>query len=473
VANNLVRYQQTWHVQIAVPRKHQAAVGQKLITRSLKTESVTVARRRAPAMVAVLRAELAQRIEAAGLPADSPEQLVQGAREQRRAVTEGRMTEDQAEAGFDAMAEEYLERLRRKRGAEEDPASPNYGYPPLTDQEAATLRRADDILNGTEQESLTAAIKRHLAADKPRITAKEYGQKVRRLGDFAAWHGADRPVSTLTKKIAGNYMDVIRATGGAHKTLVKWTSNLRAFGAFCERHGLLQVNPWDGFHLQESTRGGVKPRRRHYTVEEFGKLVGALAEHTKGSPLLPLSLLSAYSGCRIEELCAMKLAHVTDETLFVAEGKTTAAVRHVPIHPVIAPIVAKLKATSKDGYLISGLIPGGPDHTRSAYPVKKFGRFLRKHVTEDPNLTFHSLRKSFTQRAMTAGIPEPTVDVITGHKLAGMSYGVYADAPDFPVWVEAVRKVTYGPTIDETVRGLADRCVITEKGRRKVRRPAD
>ncbi len=87
-----------------------------------------------------------------------------------------------------------------------------------------------------------------------------------------------------------------------------------AFGAYCANHGLLEVNPWDGLQstLKESTRGGLKKIRRPYTVEEFGKLVAALGGDAVGSALLPLALLSAYSGCRIEELCAMKLENVTE-----------------------------------------------------------------------------------------------------------------------------------------------------------------
>lgn len=472
MARHLVRRHQTWLVQIAVPRKHWSAVGQKLITRTLNTDSLAVAKRLAPPVVAAIRAELAQRVEAAALPEGSPERLLQIARGQRQAVSEGLISDDRAQAGYDVAAEEYLDRLRRQRGVDDDPTSPDYGYPPMTDREDAVLRRAQEVLNGTERETLADAIKRHLAADKPRITAKEYGQKVRRLGDFAKWHGADRAVSTITKKIAGNYMDVIRATGGARKTLVKWTSNLRAFGTYCVDHGLLEVNPWDGLQrtIKESSRGGRKSNWRAYTVEEFGKLVDELSKDAVGSPLLPLTLIAGYSGLRIEELCAMELKHVTDETLYIAEGKSDAAVRHVPIHPAIAPIVAKLKETSGDGYLISGLMPGGPDKHRSHYPSKKFGRYLRTHGFIDPLLVFHSLRKSFTQRAMNAGVPEYTADVITGHKLDGMSYGVYATAPDFPVWVESVGKVTYSAAIDETVKGLADRCVITERGRRRSKR---
>lgn len=59
-------------------------------------------------------------------------------------------------------------------------------------------------------------------------------------------------------------------------------------------------------------------------------------------------------------------------------------------------------------FLLSGWLPGGKDAKRSHFASKYFGRHIRDAKFTDPALTFHSLRKSWTQRAESAKVPEST-----------------------------------------------------------------
>jgi len=62
----------------------------------------------------------------------------------------------------------------------------------------------------------------------------------------------------------------------------------------------------------------------------------------------------------------------------VEKGKTKAAARVIPVHPLIEPIIEKLKASSKDEFLIRGINSGGYDNKRSWNFQKKLGRLRKK-----------------------------------------------------------------------------------------------
>lgn len=65
----------------------------------------------------------------------------------------------------------------------------------------------------------------------------------------------------------------------------------------------------------------------------------------------------------------MKTEHVTTDAFRVMDAKNTNSVRYVPIHATIAPMVSQLLATSCDGFLISGLLPGGADGSAATMPA--------------------------------------------------------------------------------------------------------
>ena len=166
----------------------------------------------------------------------------------------------------------------------------------------------------------------------------------------------------------------------------------------------------------------------------------------------------------------MKADHVTAGAFRVMEAKNENSVRYVPVHPIIEPMVARLIETSVDGHLITGLIPGGADGKRSHYASKAFGDFLRANGFKDTTLTFHSLRRSFTQRCETAGIPESTAKLLTGHARQSLTYGLYSPGPEYSSLTAAMQKVSYGPAADTLVVSLAARSAITKKSRRRRKR---
>jgi integrase len=147
---------------------------------------------------------------------------------------------------------------------------------------------------------------------------------------------------------------------------------------------------------------------------------------------------------RREEIGQLKAPNCASGVLRLTEGKTSAAVREVPVHPVIRPLVDSLMKSSRDGWLVPGLKPGGPDNKRTWYVGKKFGRDIRALGVTDPRLDFHALRGTFITAMEEAGVPVPTIQQIVGHERQGVTLGVYSSGVSFQVRTEAVQRVTFG-----------------------------
>lgn len=462
---NLKRRHQTWFARVSVPRSLRATVGKSEVLRSLKTADVHEANRRKHAVIATINTELSHLALTASLPRESAEFVKEAARAEREALLAGRKTEEEAERALDVVVEDFFERRRREMPAEVDPET---GYGPLTDGESRALQLAHRMLSGDEISLVSESVKKYLKEAAPRITKSGYAQKEKHLDAFANWLGKDAEVQTITRKVTGRYVsDVIQLAELAPKTKKDWIANLTAYGSWLEQYGVVEANPWWNMTraIKESTRGGRKTKRP-YTPDELNALVQKL---TPGDPLLPMTCIAPYSGLRIEEIAAMRTEHVTDDAFRVMEGKNENSVRYVPIHPHINPMVLHLLKTSSDGYVISGLLPGGKDGKRSHYASKKFGHFLRANGFEDNTLDFHSLRRSFTQRCENAEVPESTADLLTGHARQSLSYGLYSPGPEFPLLKQAVLKVTYGKGVDSLVQSLATSAEITVTSRRRPR----
>ena len=102
---------------------------------------------------------------------------------------------------------------------------------------------------------------------------------------------------------------------------------------------------------KKRTKATIQAQRKSFRVQDYQKLIGACEDDS----LRDLITLGAYTGCRIEELCSLKLTNVYSDKTEIVDAKTEAGWRTIPIHPHIAQTVARLVDISTDGYLLSGL----------------------------------------------------------------------------------------------------------------------
>ncbi len=443
----------SWYVRLKVPRSLRKIVRKSEIVRALHTRDFVEANRRKHAALAEIHDELA-RIEAKSvMPLDSANALLETARTLAEAVTTGGATQPEADLAMQIHLREQTAKLETQ--------AYGIGVSPAQIVER-TLILARRTLNGGRVYRISRTILDYLKEKAPHVTMQTLDQKERQLGELADWLGSHTEVITLTRQQAGRYVqEKLLTKDHSIKTVKDTLSHLRAFWSWLMGRGIVDINVFDGISqtLRASTRG-KSVRRRPWTNTEVRQLLVGIPT---SDPLWALCAIGAYTGMRREEIAQLTLRDVSDDgALIVTEGKTAAAIRRIPIHPVLAPLIKRLEATSKDGYMIPGLLRGGRDHRRGHYLGKRFTEMRRKLGLDSPQTVFHSFRKSLAQRCEDEGVPESTTDLIGGWSRGRrMSYGLYSPGPSFETLRQSIAKVTYGE-VDDLVRRVGVRVTITK-----------
>lgn len=169
--------------------------------------------------------------------------------------------------------------------------------------------------------------------------------------------------------------------------------------------------------------------------------LAAAARDREDQELVDLITLGAYTGTRIEELCSLKVSSVGPVSLKIEDAKTTAGVREVPIHAALVPLVERLKASSRDGFLLSGLTLNKYGDRSNAIG-KRFGR-LKASLGFGEQHVFHSLRKTLVTLLEDAGVSENLAADIVGHEKPRITYGLYSGGASLETKAEALGRVSY------------------------------
>lgn len=190
---------------------------------------------------------------------------------------------------------------------------------------------------------------------------------------------------------------------------------------------------------KKRTKTEIQAQRKSFRVADYHKLLTACDDDN----LKDLITLGAYTGCRIEELCSLKLINAYSDRIEIVDAKTEAGWRTIPIHPHIAQTVARLVDTSVDGHLLSGLT-FNQYGDRSNAIGKKFGR-LKTSLGYGKDYVFHSLRKGFATQLENATIPVTVVARLMGHEVPGQSFGNYSDGLALEGLREAINHLDWSP----------------------------
>ncbi len=434
---------QTWYVRVRVPPSLKATLGYELSlttgTRDLKT-----AQQRRWAIVAAMKERIATAQARVVLGESDVQWLVNEAKALSRDVREGRVDQDMAlEVGLHDILERHFK-------AAAYPIDPETGHPMIESQATqAAVEAASRVVSAGDVLLMSDAVDTYLHEIEDRITKATWQKKHRMLGGLREFL-KDPEVSTITRQMCGEYLTAkLMKSGIAVRTIKDTLTHLSAFFVWSEGRGLIQLNPISGLSrtVREPKRGNGTKVRRPWTVKELEKL---FESYDKSLPVWQVTALGLYTGMRIEELCQLTVEDVSKAALQVTAGKTDAAVREVPIHPTIRDLVSSLKKNSEDGYLISGLHPGGYDGKRSAAMTKRFGRLKRELGFDDPAVVFHSLRASFIRALAEAEVPKSTQRLLVGHADGDITDS-YAGGLSLKKKIEAVERINFGK-VDASVQ---------------------
>lgn len=183
---------------------------------------------------------------------------------------------------------------------------------------------------------------------------------------------------------------------------------------------------------------------RPYSVEECWMLHRAAVEDGY-KHLDDLILLGMYTGCRIGELCEMRVEEIGKDYFQVSDGKTYSSKREIPIHKDIQQTVERLIQTSADGYLFSELSDPTVKRVKNKRYKgisQKFGR-LKAKFGFGRRYGFHSFRATLANRFENAQVDVNFAARIIGHAVPNMTYGLYSGKIDWANAVGAMEKIAY------------------------------
>jgi integrase len=231
-------------------------------------------------------------------------------------------------------------------------------------------------------------------------------------------------------------VELTAAQGLSVATASRMISACRGYWGYLERHKGLTLEPPFNKVLpskpKRKTKAAMEAEVKAFRVVDYQKLMASCKHPT----LTDLIQLGAYTGCRIEELCSLKLENVSSDRLQMEHAKTQAGWRTIPIHRDITQTVARLVNTSDDGYLLSGLT-FGQYGGRSNAISKRFGR-LKKSLGYSENYVFHSFRHGFATQLENANIPLNVSARLMGHEINNETFGRYSDGLAFEGLQQAI-----------------------------------
>ena len=145
---------------------------------------------------------------------------------------------------------------------------------------------------------------------------------------------------------------------------------------------------------------------------------------------------------RLNEICSLQVEDCTNEIFKVREGKNTSAVREVPIHSSLKPLIKRLINYRETGPLITDLVPGGPDKRPGWNIGKVFGR-VKESLGFSGEYVFHGLRHTFMTKLEQANVNLLLIERIVGHKPNALAFSTYSKGATLDAMRDAIEKVNY------------------------------
>ncbi len=250
--------------------------------------------------------------------------------------------------------------------------------------------------------------------NKPR----SYRETVRRLRRFFPDLAAN--LEELTPRACKRYYEELAGRGLAADSHRNYLLEARSFLRWCVRQGWLARNPLEGLEGQGRRKHGG-PQLRLDEARAWLVKAHQLARREPGAAAASLTLLM---GLRASEVVGVAVRDVDDQgrMLWIAESKTEAGRRAVPIPPELRSLLLRLAGRRPGGELLFG------KHWRD-WPREWVQRICA--AAGVPKMTAHGMRRTCATlaaaRAIVTGSPLSQVAASLGHESFTTTATSYAD----------------------------------------------
>lgn len=425
----LEKRRRRWYACHDIPEDVQASFGRRRFVQSLECEDRPTAERRGAIHEARWRTEIAK------ARAVSPCQIERDALYWRQLYVTA--PEHEKPVIRDMIGDEAQLRLAAELGAHGiySDNDPRYSDHPAV---AATRKfvglatgqvvRLDEHL----EEYLGTLRNEAKSVDMRRSTIKKFGERFPYVSDVS---------KKAVQRWCNEHVEAKKAVATIRRSL----SELRGYWAYLQSIEIVAEDhqPFDKLTLPREGKKAVQDARQPFKPADVVKLWRKAVDEWKDQELADLIVLGMWTGCRLEELCALPVADVDlgGGFFIVQDAKTPAGNRFVPIHSKLAPTLVRLIGKRTEGYVLSGLSENKYSDRSNAIG-KRFGR-LKTEAKFRAEYVFHSIRKTVATIFENAHVPENVSADIMGHEKPTMTYGKYSGGTSLEVRREAIEKLAY------------------------------
>ena len=339
--SKLVQRGSRYFVRYFVPSEFQDLVGKKEVWKTTGTSNLRDAERRQHEIIVGIQRDLEQMGRNFEADPRSPKWVKNRTLNLLEDLDSGSVDEDLASSLFHEIVEEHL---KARKEAPDD----------VSETDARRLRSYGRLLTNSSQLSLSDAIERHLSEKLGRGVRKSTVSRERTLFEsFAEWAG-NPDMDTISRRTVGEWVSTVLVPQDLAAKTKGWRiAALATLFHWAIRKGLYDhANPWTGMaaDIKESTRGTMREKRRPWTPDEVLKL----ADISPDDALYAVARLMLYAGLRLEEACALKTddVNIDEGYLQITAGKNANAVRTLPLHDNLIPLLTRLKQQAADQWLI-------------------------------------------------------------------------------------------------------------------------
>jgi integrase len=291
-------------------------------------------------------------------------------------------------------------------------------------------------------ETFSEACERYLATEIDGASADSIADYRRKVKIFTDKVG-DLPLGKITDLVAVEFLDdyLLSERKVSPRTRNNYAMLFSAIYKCAIRRKKVSSNPFDGQRIK-----AADVHYEPFTDQELATLFAdakfevAPTKHKTATALPWASLISAFTGCRLEEVAQLKAANIkqTDgiwyfEFCHDGNGKTEAATRVVPMHRALidAGLLRYLDALDSGSMLFPGLKSRKSKGGKLGPKLGDGFNWWRKKLgIVRPGVNFHSFRHTVGDRLRKAGVPEDDRAALLGHEDERITSRVYGhDGP--------------------------------------------
>ena len=221
----------------------------------------------------------------------------------------------------------------------------------------------------------------------------------------------DMPVQEIRVKDIKRVMDENAGIPKGSMTQVR--NFLNQIFDYCVTRELIERNP----AREYVGKTKISAEKHHKPFDEWE--ISTLWAHSGENIFVDMVLIGCYSGWRPSELCDLRTANISSDTMTGGMKTDAGKNRVVPIHPKIQPLVEKYRAEDNE-YLFCRK----GKHILYQYYMKEFKKLMKEYQLDSGHKP-HDCRVQFISALKAAEVDEYIIKRLVGHSITDITENIY------------------------------------------------